>query len=68
MFANDNQPKNSAKPAKNQRPLQRLLNSKPISDFGETLSCKPEDKRESLNTKAMQVQTPDSCWAGVILI
>ncbi len=45
-----------------QRPLQRLLNSKPISDFGETLSCKDGGQRESWNTKATQVQTPDSCW------
>ncbi len=36
----------------NQRPLQRLLNSKPISDFGETLSCKDGGQRESLNTRA----------------
>ncbi len=27
-----------------QRPLQRLLNSKPISDFGETLFCKGRQK------------------------
>ncbi len=27
-----------------QRPLQRLLNSKPISDFGETLFCKGQQK------------------------
>ncbi len=50
-----------------QRPLQRLLNSKPISDFGETLSWKDGEQRESLSTKATQVQTPDFAETGVIL-
>ncbi len=49
---------NSANPAKNQRPLQRLLNSKPISDFGETLSCKDGGQRESLNKKSYASTNP----------
>ncbi len=57
---------NSAGPATSQRPLQRLLNSKPISDFGETLFCKGR-QRESFKHKATQVQTPDFAETGVIL-
>ncbi len=58
---------NSANPAKNQRPLQRLLNSKPISDFGETLSRKDGGQRESLNTKAASTNPQTLAEAGVIL-
>ncbi len=49
---------NSANPAKNQRPLQRLLNSKSISDFGETLSRKDGGQRESLNKKSYASTNP----------
>ncbi len=42
-----------------QRPLPRLLNSKPISDFGKPFPEKTENKGNPLNTKATQVQTPD---------
>ncbi len=35
-----------------QRPLQRLLNSKPISDFGETLSRKDGGQREIFKYKS----------------
>ncbi len=51
-----------------QRPLQRLLNSKPISDFGKTLSWKDGEQRESFKHKATQVQTPDFAVTGVILM
>ncbi len=50
-----------------QRPLQRLLNSKPISDFGKPFPEKTENKGNPLNTKATQVQTPDFAVPGVIL-
>ncbi len=43
---------NSAGPATSQRPLQRLLNSKPISDFGETLSRKDGGQREIFKHKS----------------
>ncbi len=49
---------NSAKPAKNQRPLQRLLNSKPISDFGETLSCKDGGQKGILKHKSNASTNP----------
>ncbi len=42
---------NSAGPATSQRPLQRLLNFKPISDFGETLSRKDGGQREIFKQK-----------------
>ncbi len=58
MFANNNQPKNSANPAKNQRPLQRLLNSKPISDFGETLSGKDGGQKGILKHKSNRKYKP----------
>ncbi len=41
-----------------QRPLQRLLNSKPISDFGETLSRKDGGQREIFKHKSNASTNP----------
>ncbi len=55
---------NSAGPATSQRPLQRLLNSKPISHHGETLSCKDGGQRESFKHKSYASTNPRLllCW------
>ncbi len=57
---------NSAKPVKNQRPLQRLLNSKPISDFGETLSRKDGGQKGILK-QAESTKPQTLAETGVIL-
>ncbi len=51
-----------------QRPLPRLLNSKPISDFGKTLSWKDGEQRESFKHKSYASTNPRLCRAGVILM
>ncbi len=51
-----------------QRPLPRLLNSKPISDFGKTLSWKDGEQRESFKHKSYASTNPRLCCAGVILM
>ncbi len=66
-FAKDNQHKNSAKPVKNQRPLQRLLNSKPISDFGETLSRKDGGQKGIFKHKSCKYKPQTFAKTGVIL-
>ncbi len=48
--------------------FQQLLNFQPISNLGKPPFCKDHSKRESLNTKATQVQTPDSSWADAFNI
>ncbi len=50
-----------------QRPLQRLLNSKPISDFGETLSWKDGEQRESFKHKSYASTNPRLCcnWCNI---
>ncbi len=58
---------NSAGPAKSQRPLQRLLNSKPISDFGETLSRKDGGQRGILKHKSCKYKPQTLAETGVIL-
>ncbi len=46
-----------------QRPLPRLLNSKPISDFGKTLSWKDGEQRESFKHKSYASTNPRLCCA-----
>ncbi len=50
-----------------QRPLQRLLNSKPISDFGKTLSWKDGEQRESFKHKSYASTNPRLCgnWCNI---
>ncbi len=53
--------------AKSQRPLQRLLNSKPISDFGETLSRKDGGQRGIFKHKSCKYKPQTFAATGVIL-
>ncbi len=46
-----------------QRPLPRLLNSKPISDFGKPFPEKTENKRESFKHKSYASTNPRLCCA-----
>ncbi len=50
-----------------QRPLQRLLNSKPISDFGGTLFWKDGEQRESFKHKSYASTNPRLCcnWCNI---
>ncbi len=50
-----------------QRPLQRLLNSKPISDFGETLSRKDGRQRGIFKHKSCKYKPQTFAKTGVIL-